>query len=65
MKITGVEKLTNEKWLNLFAATYSHNDHQGRWVFASRSPTPHPEARHCDAVLIVPILREPGSRRVW
>lgn len=61
MKITGVEKLTNEKWVNLFAATYHHKDHEGRWVFASRSQTPNPEARHCDAVLIAAVLRDAGK----
>jgi ADP-ribose pyrophosphatase len=61
MKIIKVEKLTNEKWLNLFAATYRHNDHQGRWVFASRNEKPDPQKRHCDAVLMVAILRDPGQ----
>jgi len=61
MKIERIEKLTNEKWLNLFAATYQHNNHQGRWVFASRSQTPNGNAQHFDAVLIVPLLREEGK----
>jgi ADP-ribose pyrophosphatase len=61
MKIIKVEKLTNEKWLNLFAATYQHNDHQGRWVFASRNEKPDPQKRHCDAVLMVAVLRDLGQ----
>jgi ADP-ribose pyrophosphatase len=61
MKITSVEKLTNEKWVNLFAATYQHHDHQGRWIFASRSQKPNPEAHHCDAVLMVAVLRDEGK----
>src|SRR5437899_493170 len=61
MKIEGVEKLTNEKWLNLFAVTYERNHHRGRWVFASRSESPRWKERHCDAVLIVPLLREEGK----
>jgi ADP-ribose pyrophosphatase len=61
MKITKVEKLTTEKWLNLFAATYRHNDHQGRWVFASRRENPDPQKQHCDAVLMVAVLRDPGQ----
>lgn len=62
MDILKVEKLTNEKWLNLFAATYRHGDHNGRWVFASRKPgdDPHKVADRCDAVLIVALLHEPG-----
>jgi len=27
MRIDKVEKITNEKWLNLFAATFEHNGH--------------------------------------
>src|SRR5262249_11432488 len=61
MEITNVEKLTDEKWLNLFAATYRHTAHQGRWVFASRSDKPDPKKRHCDAVLMVAVLRDPDQ----
>ena len=58
MKILNVDKLTNEKWLNLFAATYQHNAYQGRWLFASRRDKPNPEEKHCDAVLMVAVLRD-------
>jgi ADP-ribose pyrophosphatase len=61
MKILGVEKLTDEKWLNLFAAKYRHNGKTGRWVFASRKPDPQANKDSCDAVLIVPILQAPGQ----
>src|SRR4051812_22001551 len=61
MNITKVEKLTDEKWLNLFAATYRHNDHEGRWVFASRNDRPDPKQRHCDAVLMAAVLGGPGQ----
>lgn len=60
MQIKNVEKLTNERWINLFAAQYQHNDHAGRWVFASRKAKPH-SGRSADAVLIVPVLRNPGE----
>jgi ADP-ribose pyrophosphatase len=60
MNILNVEKLTDEKWLNLFAATYEHNGHTGRWVFASRRQKPH-GTRQADAVVIVPLLRNPGE----
>ena len=55
MDILKVEKLTHEKWLNLYAATFQHGDHDGRWVFASRKPgdDPYKIAERCDAVLIV------------
>src|SRR5258708_25508903 len=61
MEILKVEKLTNEKWLNLFAAAFRHNDHVGRWVFASRKAgDPYAQAGRSDAVIIVPVLRDHG-----
>ena len=62
MDIQKVEKLTDEKWLNLYATTYQHGDHTGRWVFASRKPSddPYKIGERCDAVLIVAILHEDG-----
>jgi ADP-ribose pyrophosphatase len=60
MKITSVEKLTHERWLNLFAAKFEHQGHQGRWVFASREETPHQGVVGA-AVTIVPVLRVPGQ----
>jgi ADP-ribose pyrophosphatase len=59
MRVIHVEKLTNEKWLNLFAASYEHNDHKGRWVYASRKSGPA-EGKAVDAVVIVPVLHEAG-----
>jgi ADP-ribose pyrophosphatase len=61
MRVLNVEKLTDEKWLNLFAAAFEHNGHQGRWVFASRKAAPHGGPLRGDAVIIVPVLRMPGQ----
>jgi ADP-ribose pyrophosphatase len=61
MKVLKVEKLTDEQWVNLFAAEFEHKGHRGRWVFASRRADPHQPGDHCDAVVIVPILREAGQ----
>src|SRR3954466_6248291 len=63
MDILGLEKLTNEKWINLFAATFRNKDHTGRWVFASRKPDPHAGMGRADAVVIVPTLVEEGRPR--
>lgn len=60
MHIEKIERVTNEKWLNLFAATFEHNGHSGRWLFASRHAQPHSD-HPGDAVVIVPILRVPGE----
>src|SRR5215210_4642894 len=60
MNITHVEKLTQERWVNLFAAKFEHNGHSGRWVFASRQEAPHLGVVGA-AVIIVPVLRTPGQ----
>jgi ADP-ribose pyrophosphatase len=60
MNITNVEKLTNERWLNLYAATFEHNGHHGRWIFASRREKPYTGLAG-DAVIIAPVLRNPGE----
>lgn len=61
MKILSLEKLTDERWLNLFAATFENRDHRGRWVFASRRADPHALTDRADAVVIVPLLKDPGQ----
>jgi ADP-ribose pyrophosphatase len=60
-RIKHVEKLTDEKWINLFAASYEYNGHKGRWVFASRKEVPYQGKGLGDAVLIVPILVADGQ----
>ena len=60
MKILKIDKLTNEKWLNLYAASYEHNGRSGRWVYASRREQGSVGGK-CDAVIIVPILHEEGK----
>jgi ADP-ribose pyrophosphatase len=60
MQITEVKKLTHEQWVNLFAAEFEHNGRAGRWVFASRKQRAYSEHSN-DAVVIVPILRNPGE----
>ncbi len=61
MRILKTEKLTHEKWLNLFAANIEHNGHQARWIFASRKPEPFQPIASGDAVIIIPILHVPGQ----
>jgi ADP-ribose pyrophosphatase len=56
MEITNVDRLTHEKWLNLFAADYRDGERRGRWVFASRKDKPYQAAVKPDAVVIVPTL---------
>ena len=61
MRILDLQKLTDEKWLNLFAATFEHKGHTGRWLFASRKAEPLKGPGPGDAVVIVPVLRNPGE----
>lgn len=61
MRILHVEKLTSEKWINLYAADFEHQGHKGRWVFASRKEQPYDGPVRGDAVVIVPVLRTPGE----
>jgi ADP-ribose pyrophosphatase len=69
MKILSIEKLTDEKWLNLFGVNFDHNGKSGRWVFASRGQAPKEAGLDglstappkMDAVVIVPVLREEGQ----
>jgi ADP-ribose pyrophosphatase len=60
MHIHKVEQLTHEKWLNLYAATFEHSGHSGRWLYASRNPQPNTDHR-ADAVIVVPVLRMPNE----
>jgi ADP-ribose pyrophosphatase len=59
MEIVHVEQLTNEKWINLFAATYRDGQRESRWVFASRKQKPYEEGHKPDAAVIVPVLLAP------
>ena len=60
MHIKKIEQITHEKWLNLYAATFEHHGHTGRWLYASRKSQPNTD-RTGDAVIIVPILRLPNE----
>jgi ADP-ribose pyrophosphatase len=60
MRILGVQKLTDEKWLNLYAAEFENRGQNGRWVFVTRKKKPY-EGGASDAVIIVPVLRDPGQ----
>jgi ADP-ribose pyrophosphatase len=63
MEIVRTEKITQERWVNLFARTFRHNGQEGRWTFASRGDGTPPLAGHYDAVVIVPILRGRGRAK--
>jgi ADP-ribose pyrophosphatase len=58
MNVTRVAKLTDEKFINLFAAFYEHNGKTNKWVFASRNQEPNLHAPPpINAVVIVPFVR--------
>jgi len=55
MKITSTEKITDNKWLNLFVSKYVNlKGGVSEWVFASRKKDPRADDS-VDAVMIVPI----------
>jgi ADP-ribose pyrophosphatase len=64
MEIVATERITDEKWLNLFARRYRHQGHEGRWVFASRRELPGVPATGFDAVLIVPLVLDGPEPRL-
>jgi ADP-ribose pyrophosphatase len=61
MEIHQTERMTDERWLNLFVRTFRHNEHEGRWVFASRQQAPTVPATGFDAVIIVPVVIGPDQ----
>jgi ADP-ribose pyrophosphatase len=63
MEIVRTEKLTDERWVNLFVRVFRHNGKQGRWAFASRGDGAPPPAGRFDAVVIVPMLLGRGRAR--
>jgi ADP-ribose pyrophosphatase len=62
-EIVSTEKLTDERWLNLFRITYRRAGQTFRWIFASRKPVPTGDRRP-DAVIVVPILLGDGEPRL-
>ncbi len=63
MEIIRTERLTSERWVNLFARIFRHDGKEGRWSFASRGDGNPPAVDHFDAVVIVPILLGKGRAR--
>jgi ADP-ribose pyrophosphatase len=61
MDILKTEKITDERWLNLFARSFRHNGREGRWTFASRGRGEPPPPGHFDAVVVVPVLLADGA----
>ncbi|NBR06463.1 MAG: NUDIX hydrolase [Planctomycetes bacterium] len=61
MKINKVRKLTKQQWLNLFVAEYTHDQHHGKWVYASRKTKRYSKDDASEAVIIVPILKQKGK----
>ncbi len=59
LKLTTPERLTNQPWLNLFRVGWTKENTHGKWIFASRRTDPKSWPIPADAVVIVPILRDP------
>ena len=61
-----IEKLTDEKWLNLYDVEYQRRTMKQphHWLMCSRKENPVADAARPDAVVIVPILKMPEGNRL-
>lgn len=60
MKTTGLKRLTNERFLNLWEAEFEHNGKPGKWTFASRNNLPDPSKPPVvNAVIVFAIVKKP------
>lgn len=68
MHVSGLKKLTNFPWINLFSLQWKNRDAAGTWYFASRKKKPvygRNKTLKPDAVIIVPThISESGQRRL-
>lgn len=56
MEVKETKQVAGGRFLRLFERTYSHEGHDGRWMFASRDVTPPThEQKKPDAVIIVAV----------
>lgn len=74
MHVTGVRKLTQRQWVNLFEAKWEHTGppkegekkaktRKGKWLFCSRRQRPqYTNPTHPDAVTVIPITEEDNPR---
>jgi len=57
IEIISTEKLTNNKWLNLFSRKYiDTRGEEKEWIFSSRKEYPERDKDKVDAVIIVPMI---------
>lgn len=61
MRVERTEKVTKERWLNLWKSTWERDGKKGEWIFASRRMIERPVPGHVDAVIIVPVV--PGTAK--
>lgn len=66
MKVNSVEKITDQKWLNLYDAKYTNNKgEEASWIYASRKKDfKLGHVLRPDAVIIIPILRNDKERKL-
>jgi len=57
MEVKETKQIAGNRFLRLFERTFTHKDHDGKWMFASRDENPPPHAqKKPDAVVVIPIL---------
>jgi len=65
VEINKIEKITNNKWLNLYKAYFCNKGNYGEWIFASRKKSQTPkDIATPDAVVIIPILKTKDGHKI-
>ena len=64
MEIKSIEKITDQKWLNLYDALYTNNKgEESHWVYASRKKEIRlNQILRPDAVVIIPLLKDEDNK---
>jgi len=61
-KITGVKRLTNYRWINLYEIEFVGPDNRmGSWVYSSRHA---PKTKEFDAIVVIPIVPTPEGNKL-
>lgn len=61
-KITGVKKLTDYRWINLYEIEFVNPDNRmGSWIYSSRHA---PKAKEFDAIVVIPIVPSPEGNKL-
>ena len=60
-QITSIKRVTDYRWLNLYAIEFVQGGKEGSWLYTSRH---EPKAKELDAVVVIPILPTPEGNKL-